>query len=84
MVVDYLWVAARGATNGDTVTFSLGGADRPSLKCMVVDYIREPWSRARLPCIENPSVKIFLSTARPLKNHRTGRVTGCSLHMDRK
>ncbi len=42
IVVDYLWAAARGATNGKTVSFYLGGADRPDFLYMAVDYIREP------------------------------------------
>ncbi len=48
MVVDYFRAAACGATNGKTVTFYFGGADRADLCLyMVVDYPRGPWPRAR-------------------------------------
>jgi hypothetical protein len=56
MVIDYLRAAARGATSNETVTFYLGGAGRPDLFCIIVDYLRVPWPRARPPCIANASV----------------------------
>ncbi len=40
MLVDYLGAAAHGAKTGKRVMFYLGGAGRPDLGYIVVDYIR--------------------------------------------
>jgi hypothetical protein len=67
VVVDCLRAAARGATDGKTMTLYLGKAGRPFIfgflfSYMVVNYLRGPWQWAGLPCIKNPSELTMLET----------------------